>query len=68
MGNQDDTKHCTSVGCNGTMKYHQKLRIDEQAPPFVRPGDSEGAPPDPFYAGWLCDADWHHHDFDDPAT
>ena len=62
---QGDTKRCTRTGCNGTMTYYQKLTVDEHRP-FVRPSGIDGARPDPRYAGWLCDADWHHHDFDNP--
>ena len=46
------------------MTYYQKLKVDEQADPPVQPGDTIGQYPDRYSAGWLCDADWRHHDFD----
>jgi hypothetical protein len=64
MAKQGDTERCTRTGCNGTMTYYQKLKVDENADPPVQPGDTIGLRPDRNYAGWLCDADWQHHDFD----
>lgn len=31
---------CTRTGCPGTMTYHQKLTITEDAEPTVRPSGS----------------------------
>ena len=48
------------------MTYYQKLKLDENSAPPVQPGDTIGVRPDPSYAGWLCNADWRHHDYENP--
>ena len=48
------------------MRYYEKLKVDEHADPPVQPGDTIGLYPHRDYAGWLCDADWRHHDYDTP--
>lgn len=66
MPKDDDQQKCFYAGCNGTMTYYTKLKVDQNANPPVQPGDTIGIAPDPNFAGWICDADWHHHRFDKP--
>ena len=55
MARQGDTTRCFKIKCNGTMTYHQKLKIDLEADQKVQPSGSVGVRKDPDYAGWLCD-------------
>ena len=66
MPRDGDQQKCFHTGCNGTMTYHTKLKVDQNADPPVQPGDTVGVAPHPDYAGWICDADWYHHRFDKP--
>jgi hypothetical protein len=66
MPRDGDKQKCFYTDCNGTMTYYTKLKVDQNANPPVQPGDTIGTAPDPHSAGWLCDADWHHHRFDNP--
>lgn len=55
MARQDDTTPCHKKGCQGTMTFHEKLNIDPEGSPAVRPSGAVGGRPDWHYAGWLCD-------------
>ena len=64
MAKDGDQQKCSYTDCKGTMTYHTKLKIDQNADRPVQPGDTIGAAPHPEHAGWICDQDWHHHQFD----
>ena len=66
MAKQDDTMPCSRKSCKGTMTYHQKLTANANVEPPVQPSGMVGTRPDPDYAGWLCDADASHVDWDRP--
>jgi len=55
MAKQGDTDSCNKTGCKGTMTYHEKLKVDLNADPTVRPSGMVGGRPDVNYSGWLCD-------------
>ena len=46
------------------MTYHEKPKVEPEANPPVRPSGLGGERTDPDYAGWLCDADSAHVDWD----
>lgn len=48
------------------MTFHEKLNVDLDADPNVRPSGSVGGRPDPNYAGWQCDVDAKHVDWSKP--
>ena len=66
MPRDGEQQPCFHTGCNGTMTYYTKLKVDETADPPVQPGDTVGLYPDPHYAGGICDVNWEHHRFDTP--
>jgi hypothetical protein len=55
MHKQDDTETCFKTGCKGTMTWHEKLTIDLNSKPHVKPSGMVNGTPDPDYSGWLCD-------------
>lgn len=66
MAKQNDTMPCTRIACKGKMTYHEKLNVDPQSKPPVRPSGLVGGRPDANYSGWLCDANSDHVDWDTP--
>jgi hypothetical protein len=66
MPRQGTSRSVSIPGCNGTMTCDQTLKVHQNADPPVQPGDTIGLAPDPNFAVWICDADWHHVSFDKP--
>ena len=63
MPKDGDQQKCFHPDCRGTMTYRTNPRTDRSAEK-PRTGDAIGSAPHPEHAGWICDADWHHHQFD----